>query len=71
MPTRIGIKKFREISSRPYVFCHWNEFDFSILKNIECRHKEGAKSVTYNNLIMMADTETSKRPGKRCGIITL
>lgn len=61
MPTRIGIKKFREISSRPYVFCYWKEFDFSILKNIECRHKEGAKSVTYNNLIMMADTETSKK----------
>lgn len=62
MPTRSGIKNFRAIQSKPYEMAHWDEFDYSILQYIEVKKKRGkSNGKTYNNIIMMADTETSKK----------
>ena len=61
MPTRSGLKKLRALRAHDYEFCHWDKFDYSILMNIESRRKQGANNVTYNDIIMMADTETSKK----------
>lgn len=61
MPTRSGLKKVRAIRNTDYVFCKWDAFDYTILQNIECRRKQGHSDKTYNDLIMMADTETSKK----------
>ena len=44
-----------------YQMMRWNEFDFSILSNVIYKKKTGkGRSGTYNDCIMMADTETSK-----------
>lgn len=46
----------------PYKLLHWSEFDYSILKNILYRKKAGRGSNnTYNEVIIMIDTETSKK----------
>lgn len=48
--------------SQPYLMCYWDEFDFSILKYILWKKKSGrGDNKTYNDCIIMADTETSKK----------
>lgn len=62
MPTRSGIKNYRAIQGTPYRMSRWDEFDYDILKYIEAKKKRGKNNgKTYNNIIMMADTETSKK----------
>ena len=47
----------------PYKLLHWTEFDFDILQNIIYRNRPGrTDGETYNDAIIMADTETSKKP---------
>lgn len=41
--------------------CKWNEFDYDILKYIMIRKRAGASKRTYADMIMMADTETSRK----------
>lgn len=52
-----------------YIFCHYSEFNFDILNNIMYVTRSGArkskKKTTYNNCIIMCDTETSKKPVKK------
>lgn len=44
-----------------YTYCYYLEFDFSILKYILSRKKNGSKSkLTYSEAYIMLDTETSK-----------
>ena len=45
-----------------YQFCHYKKFDYSILKYIfyKCKGGSGTYS-TYNDVIIMIDTETSKK----------
>ena len=44
-----------------YKMLRWDEFDYSILSNVIYKKKTGkGKNGTYNDCIMMADTETSK-----------
>lgn len=46
----------------PYLMCYWEEFDFDILKYILWKKKSGrGDNKTYNDCIIMADTETSKK----------
>lgn len=61
MPTVTGLKNFRAIQGRAYEFTRWDEFDYTILKYIEVKKKHAGGGKTYNNIIMMADTETSKK----------
>lgn len=44
-----------------YKMLYWTDFDYTILKNVLYKKKTGkGRSGTYNDCIMMADTETSK-----------
>lgn len=52
-----------KISNISYKCMHWSEFDYSILKYICYRVRSGkGNKITYNDIIIMADTETSKKP---------
>ena len=52
-----------------YTFCHHSEFNFEILNNIMYVTRSGRtkKKTTYNNCIIMCDTETSKKTLKKAG----
>ena len=46
----------------PYQFCHHSEFNFDILNNIMYSKRTGkGKNKTYNDCIIMFDTETSRK----------
>lgn len=48
--------------AQPYAMLHHTEFDYSILSNISVKHRTGRGSnASYNDVIIMADTETSKK----------
>ena len=57
------LKVFRKkITEVPYRFCHYKQFDYNILKYISYIYTAGhGERVSYNNVIIMADTETSKK----------
>lgn len=56
---RKGLDFFKEWQ---YVYCHYKEFDFETFKHIYIRTKgKKDKKVSYADLIIMADTETSKK----------
>ena len=60
------IRKKREnlISSYPYVRKHYKEYDYSILEIIiPKKNKAGSRKGTYNDVVIMGDTETSKKAG--------
>lgn len=47
----------------PYRMTFWKDFDYSILRNIIYRKRAGrGDHSTYNEVVIMGDTETSKRP---------
>lgn len=52
----------RKLAGRlDYIYCYYLEFDFTILKYILSRKKNGSKSdTTYSESYIMLDTETSK-----------
>lgn len=51
-----------KISSMPYEFVHYKKFDYSKLKYIWYQWTRGMSDrVSYNDCIIMADTETSKK----------
>ena len=51
-----------KISSTDYTFCHYKQFDYSLLQYIIYRRKPGnGDHTSYNDVIIMADTETSKK----------
>ena len=46
----------------PYQMCHYKQFDYNILKYIRTLNAAGVgRPMTYNDVIIMADTETSKK----------
>lgn len=51
-----------KIHSTEYKFCHYKKFDYNILKYIWALYPRGMASdrASYNDVIIMADTETSK-----------
>lgn len=64
MNTREYLRAQRKIIERyPYKLTYWKGFDFSALPDlIQVKAKGGRKGITYNDIIIMADTETSKKP---------
>lgn len=46
--------------SRKYEYKFYNEFDYSVLRRIMWRRFRGMKDGTINDVLIMADTETSK-----------
>ena len=52
----------RKIQATPYRFCHYKQFDYDLLKYIPYIYTAGhGERVSYNDIIIMADTETSKK----------
>ena len=45
-----------------YSMTFWKDFDYKVLDNIMYHGKAGKRKGTYNDVIMMFDTETSKKP---------
>ena len=67
-------KIYREASeklraSHPYCRCYWDQWDYSILDLIRTVNKptKNKKKISYNDIIMMFDTESSKdhKPANR------
>lgn len=59
--TRITKKLINNIRKRGYSYVYWEEFDFTAFKDIIVRTKTGHNKTTYADLIIMGDTETSKK----------
>ena len=55
-----------------YTYCHHSEFKYEILQNITYLYRSGnsKKKVSYNNCIIMADTETSRNTIKKSKNVT-
>lgn len=52
----------RWYSNIPYRFIYWNKFDFTILNNILYKRRPGrGDNLSYNDIFIMADFETSKK----------
>ena len=51
-----------KVQAIPYQFCHYKKFDYNILRNIWSLNTRGVSyRESYNDVIIMADTETSKK----------
>ena len=58
-----NIRKNYILTHFPYRMCEWSTFNYGILGNILYRRRSGrGQNTTYNEAIIMADTETSKKP---------
>ena len=57
------IKEYRrKIWDIPYTYCHYKKFDYKILRYIRYIKAAGmGRNLSYNDVIIMADTETSKK----------
>ena len=52
----------KKIQSHDYTYCHYKRFDYNILKYIMYKKKGGSGDhSSFNDIIIMADTETSKK----------
>ena len=59
----------QKINARPYEFVHYKKFDYNILKLISYNMRPGmGPRDTFNDVIIMADTETSKQRPDECTI---
>ena len=61
MITTLYRKERAVIQAHDYEFVYWRDFDFSIFEHIYIRKKGGKKGLTFADVIIMADTETSKK----------
>lgn len=53
----------KQLAKHPYQMLHFADFDYSILNSILwCKRSGRGAGETYNDIIIMADTETSKKP---------
>ena len=56
------IRKNYILKHFPYSMCEWSTFNYGVLGNIIYRRRSGrGQNTTYNEAIIMADTETSKK----------
>lgn len=68
MSRRVSVEELNIIKGEyidkyaPYTMCYWSEFDYDILSKIVQKHKKAGRgdNGTYNDIIIMCDTETSK-----------
>lgn len=59
---RSDLYKIEQARQQGYVFSYWRDFDFSLLSCITSIYRAGSKNrEKYNDCIIMADTETSKK----------
>ena len=62
MRTRISKRTIKKWSDFGFQVLFWKDFDFSMLEHVIIRKRSGKSEKTYADLIIMADTETSKKP---------
>ena len=60
MQTALHTKNVRAWESFKYKCIYYKDFDFSLFQHIECKFKTTKSRKSYNDIIIMADTETSK-----------
>ena len=61
MVTRIRKKKLLLWESRPYSMTYWKDYDYTNFKDVVVRSKSNKDGTRYADLIIMGDTETSKK----------
>lgn len=67
MRTALYNKQVKEIKAIEYRLCHYLDFDYQPLSKVPVRSTRGTGHIKYHNMIIMADTETSKSiPGVVC-----
>lgn len=59
---KIRQQQKENIVNKPYQVSFWKDFDYTILSNIKAEYRKGAKheNECWNDVLIMADTETSK-----------
>lgn len=60
MQTALHTKHVRAWESFDYKCVYYKDFNFELFKNIDCKFKTTKGRKSYNDIIIMADTETSK-----------
>lgn len=60
MQTALHTKHVRAWESFDYKCVYYKDFDFKLFENIDCKFKTTKGRKSYNDIIIMADTETSK-----------
>lgn len=60
MQTALHTKHVRAWESFDYKCVYYKDFDFKLFENIDCKFKTIKGRKSYNDIIIMADTETSK-----------
>lgn len=58
---KIDLQRYRFINSIEYRMLYFDQFDYSILGEIGYKKSRSKHTGTINNIIIMADTETSKK----------
>ena len=59
---RSDILRIEQAEKQGYVFSHWRDYNYSLLSCITSIYRAGSKNrEKYNDCIIMADTETSKK----------
>ena len=61
MRTRISKTKVKEILEYGYKTAYWEDYDYEIFDKVMIRKRSGKSAKSYADLIIMADTETSKK----------
>ena len=61
MRTRIGNKKIKAVQERGYQYVYWEDYNYNNFQDIIIRTKTGKSKNTYADVIIMGDTETSKK----------
>ena len=60
MKTALHTKNVRAWDSFIYKCIYYKDFDFSLFQYIDFKYKTKKGRVSYNDIVIMADTETSK-----------
>ena len=61
MRTRISKQAIKNIAERGYSYVYWEEYDYSLFSETIIRTRKGKSKKSYADLIIMGDTETSRK----------
>ena len=61
MKTRLHKKNETELSKKGFGIYYWEDWDYDLLKYVQIRQRQGRSKQTYADVIIMADTETSRK----------
>ena len=61
MPTNLYRKELRFWDDHPYELTFWKDYDFENFKHLRTKKKTNKAGTSYKDVIIMADTETSRK----------